>query len=135
MNLEKVNIDTATETINSWLDYKRVRDGKRVSYKASIETMIDAVREGSLVLDEETKELKYKLLFPIESEVNTTELTFKPRLKVSAVNSRMRSVKSTDADARVTVYISALTGLPPALVESVETEDYDICQAIAVFFM
>ena len=133
--MEKVNIDTATNQINLWLDYKKVRDNKRVAYKQSIETLIGAVQEGSLTLDEETHELEYELLFPIQSEITTTHFKFKPRLKIQNVNARLKNIKPTDADGRVLAYISALTGYPTALIESLETEDYDICQAITVFFM
>jgi hypothetical protein len=64
----KVNRELAEQTVDKWLDYKRVKPAKRESYKASIENITDAVEEGSLILNEETHELEYTLDIQLVSQ-------------------------------------------------------------------
>jgi hypothetical protein len=130
----KVNRELAEQTVDKWLDYKRVKPAKRESYKASIENIIDAVEEGSLILNEETHELEYTLDIPIgESKIQV--LKFRPRLTVGEINKRLKGVSPKEADARVVAYVSALTGQNSGVIEMLDTNDYDVCQAISVFFM
>ena len=130
----KVNRELAEQTVDKWLDYKRVKPAKRESYKASIENITDAVEEGSLILNEETHELEYTLDIPIgESKIQV--LKFRPRLTVGEINKRLKGVSPKEADARVVAYVAALTGQNSGVIELLDTNDYDVCQAISVFFM
>jgi type I site-specific restriction endonuclease len=130
----KVNRELAEQMVDKWLDYKRVKPAKRESYKASIENITDAVEEGSLILNEETHELEYTLDIPIgESKIQV--LKFRPRLTVGEINKRLKGVSPKEADARVVAYVSALTGQNSGVIEMLDTNDYDVCQAISVFFM
>jgi hypothetical protein len=130
----KVNRELAEQTVDKWLDYKRVKPAKRESYKASIENITDAVEEGSLILNEETHELEYTLDIPI-GEAKIQVLKFRPRLTVGEINKRLKGVSPKEADARVVAYVSALTGQNSGVIEMLDTNDYDVCQAISVFFM
>jgi hypothetical protein len=130
----KVNRELAEQTVDKWLDYKRVKPAKRESYKASIENITDAVEEGSLILNEETHELEYTLDIPIgDSKIQV--LKFRPRLTVGEINKRLKGVSPKEADARVVAYVAALTGQNSGVIELLDTNDYDVCQAISVFFM
>jgi hypothetical protein len=130
----KVNRELAEQTVDKWLDYKRVKPAKRESYKASIENITDAIEEGSLIFNEETHELEYTLDIPIgESKIQV--LKFRPRLTVGEINKRLKGVSPKEADARVVAYVSALTGQNSGVIELLDTNDYDVCQAISVFFM
>jgi hypothetical protein len=130
----KVNRELAEQTVDKWLDYKRVKPAKRESYKASIENITDAVEEGSLILNEETHELEYTLDIPI-GEAKIQVLKFRPRLTVGEINKRLKGVSPKEADARVVAYVAALTGQNSGVIELLDTNDYDVCQAISVFFM
>jgi hypothetical protein len=130
----KVNRELAEQTVDKWLDYKRVKPAKRESYRASIENITDAVEEGSLILNEETHELEYTLDIPIgDSKIQV--LKFRPRLTVGEINKRLKGVSPKEADARVVAYVAALTGQNSGVIELLDTNDYDVCQAISVFFM
>jgi hypothetical protein len=130
----RVNRELAEQTVDKWLDYKRVKPAKRESYKASIENITDAVEEGSLILNEETHELEYTLDIPIgDSKIQV--LKFRPRLTVGEINKRLKGVSPKEADARVVAYVAALTGQNSGVIELLDTNDYDVCQAISVFFM
>lgn len=130
-----VNEITAKETIEKWLDHKRVKPRKRTAYDQSIQTLEAAVEDGELTLDEKTHELRYKLLFPLENEIKTTELVFKPRMNDKLLKPKLKGCAPTDVEGRTNGYISALTNQPVNLIESIDTEDKDVCSAIAVFFM
>jgi len=126
--------DVAAKEIERWLDAKKVNERKREAYADSIETLTDAVSDGVLTVDGEHN-LVQLLKFPTEGEVPVTSLKYKPRLKVATIHLHLQGVKTSDADGRILAYIAALTGTPKEIVRSLDTEDYSIGQAIAIFFL
>jgi hypothetical protein len=134
VKMAKVASEVAREEIEKWLDYKKVSEKKRESLADHVDTLIETIVDGYLVLNDDFS-LTLKLKFPIESEVNTTELNFKPRIKVSTVYQHMQGVKTGDTDGRLFANVAALCSKPKELIKALETEDYSICQAVAVFFL
>jgi len=126
--------DVAAQEIENWLDHKKVNERKREAYRDSIDTLVDAVSDGVLTVDAEHN-LVQSLKFPTEGEVPVNALRFKPRLKMSTIHLHLQGVKTADADGRILAYIAALTGTPKEVVRSLDTEDYSIGQAIAIFFL
>ena len=126
--------EVAAQEIEKWLDYKKINDRKREQYKDSIDALIDAVSDGVLTVDEDHN-LVQSLKFPIGNEVTTSKLEYKPRLKVASVHSALQGVKTADADGRICAYIAALTSQPKGVITALDTEDYSIGQAIAIFFL
>lgn len=131
----RVEREVALKEVEAWLDYKRVKSKKRESYQDQIDVLVDAVSDGSLVLDDESFELTYNLIFPFGEEEKITELKFKPRLSVGEVNKYMRGVQATDIDKRLQAYVSALTGQPKGVIQAIDTEDSSVINAIVVFFL
>ncbi len=134
---EKVTRKVAELEVTKWLDYKKVKDKKRENLQDQIDIMVDAIIDGSLVLDQDFK-FTHTLSFPIENangEVTVKSLTYKPRLSVQEITSRMKGIKSNDPDARVVGYVAALTDKPRAVLTDLDTEDNAIAQAFALFFL
>lgn len=129
-----VDKETATNEIESWLDYKKVGQKKRESAKESIETLIDAVQEGILVVNED-KTITHKLKFPLEGESSITELIYKPRINSSLVQMHMQGVKSADTLGTYHAYGAALATKPKEVIKKLDTEDLSIVQNIALFFL
>ena len=79
-----------------------------------------------------------ELKFPIEDKGGSTAfktLEYKPRLNMASIHLHLQGVKSADADGRVCAYVAALTSKPKELIKKLDTEDYGIAQAIAIFFL
>jgi hypothetical protein len=132
--MSKVSKEIGFQDISEWLDYKKVSANKREAQKDTIETLADAISEGTLVLKED-KSLEMTLKFPTEGEEPLTKLTFKPRLRTETVAKHLQGVKATDIDGRLLAYVAALTGNTKTLVGKLDTEDQSLAQAIAVFFV
>lgn len=134
--MQKVTIETAIADVNKWLDYKKISEKKRLVQKDQIDTLVDAVVEGNLILNEDNS-WKQILKFPLEGEGNLAlkELTFKPRIGVSEAQIQLQKFKSSDADGRVMAYVLALTRTATELIKKLDTEDYSVCQGIAIFFI
>jgi hypothetical protein len=131
----KVDIFKATEEVNEWLDYKKVGAKKRELQRESIETLVEAICEGHLTKSED-HEFEYSLLFPIETEDNKIEkLKFKPRVHTSDISTQLTKVKPGDVHGMICGYAAALTGKPRAVIAALDTEDFGVVGAIAVFFM
>lgn len=133
--MTKIAKEVAEKEIKEWLDAKKVSATKREAYKDNIETLVDAIAEGYLTKAKETNVLTQTLMFEVGEEKKINTLTFQPRLMISKIHESMKGEKSTDADARVLAYISALTGQPKGIIKKLDTEDYSVPQAIALFFM
>lgn len=135
--MEIVTREIAVAEVTKWLDAKKVNDKKREAFKDSIETIADAICDGSLSLGEGNV-LIHKLKFPVETtdgKVAFDSLEYKPRLKMETIHTHLQNVKSNDADGRVCAYIAALASKPKDLIKKLDTEDYSIGQAIAIFFL
>ena len=132
--MEKVTREIAEREINEWLAYKKINDAKREAYKEHIETLIGAVMDGSIVVNEE-KTFLHELKFALEGEIPVTRLEYKPRVKISTIHRNLQGVKSDDVDGRICGYIAALSSKPRKVIEAIDTEDYSISKAVAIFFL
>jgi hypothetical protein len=133
--MTKISREVAEQEVNSWLDYKKVSERKRENHKEQIEILIDAIMEGALTLRSEDKFFVQTLKFPTSGEKPLTSLEYSPRIKMSTVHNKLQGVKGSDADGRVCSYVAALTSHTTALIKSLDSEDYSICEAVAVFFL
>lgn len=132
--MEKITKETAIKEVDSWLDYKKVNEKKRETYRDHIETLVDAVCDGSVIIREDSV-IVHELKFPIEGELPINKLEYKPRVKVQTVHLHMQGVKQNDADGRVCAYVAAISSKPKEVIKALDTEDYSISQAVAIFFM
>lgn len=132
---EFIDESVAQEEVNAWLDHKRIKPRKRKANEDAIAELVDGVVYGQLTINQETFVITQHLEFPIGDEVKTSELEFKPRVRVADVNSKLKAVKAGDVDARLLAYASALTGKPVALLAKMDTIDNTLAQNIAVFFL
>lgn len=130
---EKVSKEIALNEVNNWLDFKKVSEKKREGYKENIETLADFISDGVLSLQENV--FTQQLNFAVGDGGTITKLEYKPRLNMKVVNEQLQGVKATDADGRIVAYIAALTGQPKNIVKLLDTEDYAVAQAIALFFV
>jgi len=136
--MSKVNRDTAIQTVNEWLDFKKVKATKREGLAAMIESLIEAVMDGTLVLDEKMNWIQ-KLDFPITSQEGATmceSLTFKPRITDKEIQSHSKAVKGQTFSDELTKRILALTGENIGYIQALDSStDRPLAENIAVFFM
>lgn len=132
--MQKVSSEIAKEEVLKWLDHKKVSQSKRESFADNLKALEEAIVEGSLVLNENFEFIQ-ELKFPIGEEVQTSTLTYKPRLKESTLSVHMNGVKIGDFDGRLYATVAALTGKPRDLIKALDTEDYSIGKNIAFFFI
>lgn len=134
---EKITREAAIKDFEKWLNYKKIKGRKRSSNEDQEEILIDAIIDGSLRVDKDFN-LIYDLGFSIENdkgEVTISNFIFKPRIKVYELNSKLKGVKSNDADGRIVAYISAITNQNSGIIKNLDTEDYNICQSIIMYFL
>ena len=133
----RINTETAQSELNKWLDFKNVKEKKRIEYATFGDNIVEAIESGDIILNEKN-ELEYKLNSPITAEsgaVVLEKLIFKPRLRVAELNAKLKGVQSGDADARVLAYIGAATDQNTGLIAKMYTDDYLVCQSIIMYFL
>ena len=133
--MEKVSRDVAQVDVEAWLDFKRVSQKKREVQTDSIDALIDAVSDGILTINDETFEITHHLIFPFEGDSPLNELVYKPRLKVKQIHANLSGVKTGDTDGRLAAYVAALTSKNSQIIKNLDTEDYSVGTAIAIFFI
>lgn len=125
---------TAEEEITKWLDHKQVGQKKRESRTEQYNTLVEAMMEGVLKMDDQYN-FKLKLKFPIGADVKIPELNFPARIKVARLHEKLKGVDSDDGDGRILGYMAALTGQHKELLRDMDTVDYDSATAISFFFI
>lgn len=128
--------EIAQKEVEQWLDYKQVETSKRESYKDNIETLVNAIVAGRIVIDSEKQyKIQHNLKFPFGEDVKIVSFDYKARLKVNEVTKAMQGVKATDISSMIGAYLSALSGQPKAVIGNMDTEDYNVAQSVAIFFL
>lgn len=134
MDKQVITYEKATEEITEWLDYKKIGSKKREATQEMVETLVSAMCEGYLYKKEDESFVQ-KLKFPLQNEMTVDTLEYKPRLAVKDVQPHLRGVKGDDGDGRLLAHVAALTNKPKELLRALDTEDNNIAQAIAIFFV
>ena len=121
------------------MDHKNVSHTKRnkKETKQQIETLVDAICDGDLSLDEDFN-LVQKLRNPVKDNEgkNVLEtLSFVPRLLLADVETHLMNVTSTNTIGMLAAYTSALTGKNSTLLKKIDTDDNKTTQAIVMFFL
>lgn len=129
-----LNLEDASREIENWLDSKKITQQRRKDLESQIELLVSAMMQGSLSINPETNEFIQKLSFEFGKDVKFNELTFKHRMQMATIHLHMKDVKATDADGRLLAHISALTGKNKEIINKMDTSDYAISSAIAMFF-
>ena len=135
--MSTVSKEVATQDIEKWLEYRKVKDKKIQESLSQQEELIAAIEDGSMVVDSDFN-LVFKLAFPIKNpqgEVTVSELKFKPRIFVHELNAKLKGVSASSPDERILAYAAALTGQTNALISKLDTEDYRIVSSIVMYFL
>lgn len=131
----KIAREVAETEITKWLDYAFVRERARESYKEQIDSLVDAMCDGLLIINHETKVLTQFFNSPIGKDGCEKSLDFKHELRIGAVQNHLRGVKAGDGDGRILAYVCGLTSKNSELIKDMKTHDYNISAAIALFFL
>jgi hypothetical protein len=133
----KVTHEVAEKEVLKWLDFKKVDDEKRNEQESSIKTIQNAIVAGILILDEKLN-FVYTLKWPLEdSEGNEVlnKLTFKPRMKTSEADSRLKNLKDPSNFEMIRCFTAALTSESMGLLKDLDSEDTRVAHAISAFFL
>lgn len=129
-----IDRQTAEKEVTEWLDARKVGKSKREKQSDVIESMIEAMEEGRLVI-EENRSITYTLIEPIKGDKDITELNFKFRITTEDIQIQMTGVNTKDVISVVLAYFSALTGVPKSVLRKLDSSDYSFGQGFASFFM
>lgn len=127
--------DLAEQEVNLWLDYKRVKDSVRETQKAQIGVLIDAVQYGDVTINTTTFAITQKMSFPEATGGLYSELVYKARISIGELQRACAAVKIGDFDGRIAAYVAALTDKGVSHILKMDSDDFKVAQAIAVFFM
>ena len=130
-----VTKEVAIKDIEKWLDKVGVAESEREENKTFIEKITNAIEDGRVFIEDDF--LKQILKFPIKDKDGnpvTKDLKYKTSLSLEEVHPKLQLVKATDAHGSMLAYVSALTGVSSGMLKKMNSQDYKISQAIAVFF-
>lgn len=132
----KIDREIATEELNGWFEKKKIRTSQQTANKDSVNTLVDALMEGDLILDKETGVFTHTLLHPdaLGNSEAIKELKYKSRLNDNILKPFMEGNKSGVIDIMQS-YVAALTDVQKSILSKLDTADKRICNSIAVFFM
>ena len=129
--------EIAEKDVQRWMDFKNLKPRKREERQAEIETIIESICDGDLILDKEFNFIQ-TLRNPVvdnEGKSILKEFKFKPRLLLEDVEPFLMNVKSTNMIGMLAAYTSALTGVGAGLTKKIDTDENKTTQAIVMFFL
>jgi hypothetical protein len=135
--IEKVNQQLAEETIEAWLDAKKVKPKERQDKASLIEVLVDAVRYGNIAIDDNTRVITQFLDFPLTDSggsVILSELKYNPRGGTGDLLSKTANLKGIGMAVYI-AFASTLTGQMVATLNKLDGEDFKVLQAITSFFL
>lgn len=133
---EVINREIAQAEVEKWLDYKKKSAKKREDNKELIESIIDSVCEGLVVINEDFTIIQ-NLIFPIQDKdgkIVLNKLEYKNRMKIETVQLHCQGIKANDLDLRVNAYIAAITSNSKDIIKKMDCDDYNIASQIATVF-
>lgn len=132
--MEKIDLKTAKAEFDKWAEAKKLSKKILEKHKDDEETIIDAIQEGVLVLDEELMFTQY-LNFPIE-KISLTQLTYPLRITEGELSASTKGIRGVDdlIGQMAIGYVSALTGEVKSHIRALDSVDMAIAKAIAAFF-
>lgn len=133
--MDKVDREVALSEVNTWLEKKKIFTETKERYKDQIDMLVEAIVNGALVFKDDTYEFVHTLCFPIGEGDAIRDLTYRPRLNDKLIAPFLKGVKMDDVDGRMNGLIAALTKQNRAIIESMDTTDKKIANAIGIFFM
>lgn len=123
----------AEQEFTRWLDLKKIKPSRIESKKEIFEakeTIVDAIAEGQISIDEKGN-LTVKLNCPIGENEQIEELTFKPRMMAFELD-KLNRVATDTGKSRAMIEI--LTGQMSAIVRLLDSNDFALCNAVVVFY-
>lgn len=125
--------EIATEEVNGWLDYKRVRPSKRQEKEDHVQGMIECVEDGIFVINEDFT-ITFNVLWP-EEIGNIKTLTFKPRISDREIDNYYKRLDKKSTTSFILARKAALTGINTTILMNMDTEDSTIADHITAFFL
>lgn len=130
-----INEAVARKDVERWLDFKKVGASKREDNSAAIDGIVAAVMDGDMIISQEGHEITHVLRFPIGNNNAIKELNYKARLSIKERNKKLKGTKATDTADYLVALIAALASENKAVIEELDTEDHNIAQNVALFFI
>lgn len=125
----------ARQDVDRWLDYKKIGETKREDNQAAIDGIVASVMDGEMVVSDQGHEITHLLRFPVGNQEDIKQLTYKARLSLKERNKKLKGVKLTDTGEYLVALIAALANENKAVIEELDTEDYNTAQNVALFFI
>ena len=133
--IEKIDIDTATQEVERFLDARKLRPKVLESFSSLIPHLIEAVQFGFLVFGKDA--IKMILEEPIGDGGSIKEIELKYRVApgdLRASISRLKSQKFEEQLKCVFCEYCVTPGMVPAIIDKLEPNDFRIFNAFALIF-
>lgn len=138
MKTEVVSKDVALEDLENFINHYSKKPCDKTTLSESYPDALDAIMEGLLVFDEQTKAPKLKLKEPVLAEDNSialSELDFRTRIKPSTKAELGKGLSiQTDVLTYQLRLVSHIIGQPIAMLDKLSPFDYDVVSQVSVVF-
>jgi len=134
--MTKVSFEVAQNDFNKWAEARRIGEKKREGNLGSEETILEAITDGDLVINEDNT-MELKLVWPIIGDGDGVKsLDFKFRLTAGERQEAMKGISANDGEGRLIGLIAQLTNQPKGIIKKLESApDFDRATSIAVYFL
>jgi hypothetical protein len=132
--MEKIDPEIAQSEFKRWAEAKKIPEKALEKHEDDAEAIVDAIREGSLLLEDDLS-FTQNLKFPVkEGEIN--QLKYKFRISEGELAASTKGLRADELIGQMPIcYISALTGQNRGIIRSLDPVDVSLGKHIAAFFL
>lgn len=130
----KIDLETATDEVEGWLDYQKITPLLRKNFKDSIATLVEGIQLGALSLKDNA--FTQTLFEPVGKEGNITTIKYKARIKNSLELEPFKK-NTSDGNGLILAVWCCLTSdaMPEIVYQSLDKSDKRFAGAIVIFFL
>jgi hypothetical protein len=133
---EKVKPDVALADITRLLDSRNLLPSMRKSKESVIPIVQEAIQYGLVTIDDNCQ-VAQSLIEPVKDDkgnVVLDTLVYVSRIDPAKVNKRINELKVRNETTRLLCYTIEHTGETEGILNKMESQDRNICDAITIFF-
>ena len=132
----KIAPTLAATELKKWLDFKRIKPGKRNAFVDHINVLLQAIVYGDIEITKDFK-IIHNLNVPLldtDQRPVYAKLEYAPRVTAQALNEALGKAGNDSEIANTIAYGSALADLPVEVIRKLDSSDLSIIMALSVFF-
>lgn len=132
---EKVSKEIAEKEVTAWLESQHVTIEQSKIMLGAFNKMVAGVMNGILTIDESTREIKQRLIYPVGVEAKINDLSYRTNITTGEIELKSEQIEKFPGANNDHAWCGAMTGTELSVITRMHVKDWNYAHAIVLFFM